>query len=232
MKPRTGMLALAAATLLAGALPAQELIMDAGAFVISRSGTEAGREDFAIRSVTVPDGKHLLAVSTARQPGREIQAALEVTADHVPVTLQLTESVAGRVVRRVNAQLAGQRFSARIVSSDGETAREFPVRGRLALLGEGAFADYYFLPRPAEGDTTAVTLVRSSDARGIAASVRRVGPDTITVAGHSVSAIRFVLRASDGDERQFWTTATGDLMQVAVPRDDVVAVRAELPRHS
>jgi len=231
MTPRTGILALAAATLLAGALPAQEIIMDAGAFIISRSGTETGREDFAIRSVTVANGTHLLVVSTTRQPGRDIQAALEVTADHEPVTLQLTESAAGRVIRRVNAQLAGGRFSARIVSTDGETAREFPVRGRLALLGEGAFADYYFLPRPAEEDTITVTLVRSSDVRGIAATVRRVGPDTITVAGRSVSAIRFALRASDGDERQFWTTSAGDLLQVAIPRDDIVAVRGDLPRH-
>jgi len=231
MTPRTGMLALAAALLLAGALPAQEIIMDAGAFVIRRGGTEAGREDFAIRSVTVPDGKHLLAVSTARQPGREIQAALEVTADHLPVTLQLTESGGGRVLRRVNAQMAGQRFSARIVSIDGETAREFPVRGRLCVLGDGVYADYYFLPRPDEGETREVTLVRSSDARGIAAVVRRVGLDTITIAGRAVPATRFTVRAGDGDERQFWTTSDGDLMQVAISRDDILAVRAELPRH-
>jgi hypothetical protein len=225
-------LVLAAATmLLTRALPAQEIIMDAGAFVIRRAGTEAGREEFAIRSLTVPAGKHLLAVSTTRQPGREIQQALEVTADHTPVTLQLTESGAGRVVRRVNAQLAGQRFSVRIVSTDGETAREFPVRGRVVLLGDGAYAGYYFLPRPEAGDTRALTLVRSSDARDVAASVEQTGTDTITVADRPVVATRFVVRAADGDERQFWTTSTGDLLQVAIPREGIVATRSELPHH-
>jgi hypothetical protein len=217
--------------LLARALPAQEITMDAGVFLILRGGTEAGREEFAIRSLTVPQGKHLLAVSTTRQPGRDVQQALEVTADHTPVTFQLTESGAGRVVRRVNAQLAGERFSARIVSTDGETAREFPVRGRLVMLGDGGFAGYYFVPRPAAGDSQAVTLVRSSDVRGVRATVRHVGADTITVAGRPVPTTRFQIRAADGEERQFWASATGDLLQVAIPSEGTVAVRSELPHH-
>lgn len=210
-------------------LGAQEFL-DAGTFLVQRGGTETGREEFAIRPTAGRQGGTVLLVSTTRLPAREVQQALELATDHTPVTFQQTETAGGRVVRRVSAQLAGVRFSARIVSTDGETAREFPVSSPVAILGDESYAGFYFVPRPEAGSSRTVSIVRAQDVRPVSGSVANLGPDTLTIAGRQVAAQRFALRLADGDERQFWFSAAGDLLQVAVPGSGVVATRAELPR--
>jgi hypothetical protein len=177
---------------------AQELF-DRGVFVITRAGAEVGREEFALRAATGRGAAGLLAVSTTRVNGREIQRALEVTREYVPVSFQQTETSGGRVVSRVTAQLSGIRVSARIASQDGETAREFPVRPPVIILSDDGYSAYYFVPRPDSGQ-------------------------------ERVAARHFRLRIGS-DERHFWFTASGDLLQVSQPARNVIATRAEAPRH-
>ncbi len=215
-----------ALTLAAPAALAAQQFVDTGTFVIVRAGAEAGREEFAIRQTAgARGGPGFLAVSTTRTPGHETQVALELAGDYTPVSLQQTESTGGRVARRVSAQLSGIRFSARIMSADGETAREFPARGPLAIISDEAFSGFYFVPR-----SGAVSVVRARDVRPVGGTVEALGADTVTVAHARIAAQRYVLRMADGDERHFWFTPTGDLLQVAVPSAALVATRAELPR--
>jgi hypothetical protein len=214
-----------AALAAAPALRAQEFL-DAGAFVVQAGGTEAGREEFAIR----PQGTGLLLVSTTRLPGREIQQALELTRTHAPVSFSLTESAGGRVVRRVTLQVAGPRVAARLYSADGEAAREFPARGPVAVLGDGAFAAFYFVPRAEPGAPRRCAVVRSTDVRLTPATVTNEGDDTVLVQARRVPATRYLLRTDDGDERRFWFSADGDLLQVAELSRGLVATRAESAR--
>lgn len=220
-----------AASIPAAALPAQNI--DAGTFIIVRGSAEAGREEFAIREAAGRGARgaerNLILVSTSRLPGKETQVALEVSGDQSPVSLQQTESTAGRVARRVNAQIAGNRFSARLTSNEGESAREFAVRPPVALLSDEAFASFYFMPRADQGAHRAVSVIRSRDVRLITGSVIHQGDDTVRINARPVAARRYLLRLSDGDERQFWFSPTGDLLQVAVPSAGVVATRAEMP---
>ena len=220
------------ALVLPASLAAQEFL-DTGTFLLERSGAEAGRVEFAIRPGPGRQGAPgLLLVATARLRGREIQQALELNNDKVPLTFQQTETSGGRVARRVSAQLNGSRFSARIASADGAMAREFPVRPPLVILGEEECAGFYFVPRADSGEQRSVTVVRALDARAIAGSVEAQGPDTVTVAGQVLNATRYSLKLADGDERLFWFTATGDLLRVAVPATGVVATRTDLTRRS
>lgn len=210
-------------------LPAQEFL-DRGVFLITRGGAESGREEFAIRTGPVPGGgQGMRAVSSTRSGAREIQQVLELTAGFVPVSFQQTVTTDGRVTSRISAQLAGIRFSARLTSQDGETAREFPVRAPVAVLGDEAFSAFYFVPRPTSDAPRAVFIVRPTDVRAVAASVEAAGADTVAIGGTRVSALRYLLRIADGDERQFWITASGDLLQVSLPALQVVATRAEMP---
>ncbi len=219
--PLLAVLALAAPAM----LPAQQFV-DTGTFIIVRAGAEAGREEFAIRQTTGSHGEPgFLSVSTTRTPGREAQVAIELSGDYTPVSLQQTETTGGRVARRVSAQLSGIRFSARIMSADGETAREFPARSPLAILSDDAFSGFYFVPR-----SGSVSVVRARDVRLVSGTVESLGQDTVTVAQRRLPAQRYVLRLADGDERHFWFTASGDLLQVAVPAAALVATRSELPR--
>ena len=215
---------------LASCLTAQEFL-DRGTFVIARGGSEVGREEFAIRPTVGRQGQSgVLAVSTVRENGRELRHALELTADHTPVTFQQTESAGGRVVRRLSAQLAGLRFSARLTSADGEAAREFPVRAPAVVLGDDAFNEYYFVPRPTDDTPRAVSVVRPGDARATAGTVEALGTDTVTIGDRTVAARRFALRLQDGEERLFWVTDSGDLVRVALPATGTTATRSEPPR--
>jgi hypothetical protein len=216
--------------LLSAGLSAQE-VLDRGVFIITRGGVEVGREEFAIRAAALAQGQRgVRAFSTTRYRDREIQHALELTAEYRPLTFQQTESSAGRVIARYSAQLAGQRFSARLDSPEGETAREFPVSSQVVLLGDDVFHAFYFVPRDVAGGARSINLVRPRDARPLSATVQSRGADTVTVAGRTVTALRFIMRAQDGDEREFWVTQEGDLLRASIPARDLVATRAELPR--
>jgi hypothetical protein len=163
-------------------------------------------------------------------PGKETQVALEVAGDQTPVSMQQTETAGNRVARRVTAQLAGNRFSARITSSEGESAREFAVRPPVAFISDDAFSSFYFMPRADQGAHRTVSVVRSRDVRLISGSVIHQGNDTVMIAAQPVAARRYLLRLSDGDERQFWFSPSGDLLQVAVPSQGIIATRSEPPR--
>lgn len=221
-------LAAACLTLATGRLAAQDLF-DRGVFVITRDGAEVGREEFALRPGTGRGSASMLAVSTTRISGREIQRAFEVTRDYVPVSFQQTETAAGRVASRVSAQLSGVRFSVRISSQDGETAREFPVRPPAVILTDDTYAAFYFLPRPDAGER-AVAVVNPLTARSTAGTAEALGQDTVLVAEQRIIARHFRLRVGS-DERHYWFTPSGDLLQVSEPARSLIATRAELPRH-
>lgn len=220
-------LALAAAAPPAGA---QEFL-DRGTFLIERAGTEVGREDFAIRRTTGGGPGAILAVATVHYRDRDLRPALELTGDLAPLSYQLDISAGGRVVERFSAQFARGRIAARIATQQREVLREFPAPppAAVAVLDDDAFHQFYFLPRAAGGGTRALRLLLPRTPTLVDATVRRVGPDTVTVAGRSLPADRFALHLEDGEERIFWFTPSGDLLRVAIPRRDLVATRTSLP---
>ncbi len=224
----TSVAALVLAAAVAPPAAAQQFL-DAGTFLLSHNGAEGGRVEFAIRPNASRQGEPgVLLVSTARLRGREIQQALELSSTHVPVSFQQTETAGMRTVRRVSAQLTGARFSVRIVSADGESAREFPVRPPVVVLGDEDVAGFYFVPRAEPGTPRPVTVVRAQDGRAVAATVEAQGPDTVTVGTQTLGAQRFALQFPGGEHRLFWFTSAGDLLRVATPASGIVATRTEL----
>lgn len=203
--------------------------LDRGTFVIVRNGIEIGREEFAIRPTVGRRGQSgVLSVSTVRFRDREVQHALELSAEQVPISFQETTTQGGRVVVRYSAQLSGARFSARLSSHDGETAREFPVRPPVIILGSEAYSEFYFVPRGTTGAPRTVSVVRPSEAQAVTGTVEALGGETVVIGDRPIAADRFVLRLP-GEDRQFWITPSGDLLRVAVPGQNLVATRAEPP---
>lgn len=204
--------------------------LDRGTLVIARGGAEVAREEFAVRTAGGRPGQSgLLAVSTVRSRDREIQAALELDADHVPISFQETTTSAGRAVQRVTAQLSGIRFSARMTGRDGEVAREFPVRPPVALLSSEAFSQFAYVPRATAGTPRRITVILTDDPRALAGDVEALGPDTVVTAGRSLPAQHFVLRVPGLEDYHFWLSPDGDLLKVAVPGRDLVVTRSEPP---
>ncbi len=202
---------------------------DRGIFVIRHGNAEVGREEFSIRASTSRGAQAFLAVSTIRIGGREVQRALEVSRDYLPLSLQQTESSGGRVVSRISAQLSGIRFSARVATQEGETAREFPVRPPVAILGDDAYSSFYFVPHPDAGSRD-LAVIRPGEPRAQPATVTAGGADTVEVGGRQVPALRYLLKVG-AEERQFWFSPAGDLLQVRDPGKDLLATRLELPQH-
>jgi hypothetical protein len=207
---------------------AQEFL-DRGTFVIERAGNEVGREDFAVRRTAGGGPGAILAVATVHYRDRDLRPALELTGDLAPVSYQVDISAGGRVVERFGAQFAHGRIAARLATQLREVLREFPAPGAVAVLDDDTFHQYLFLPRGAAGGTRTLRILLPREPALVDASVTREGPDTVTVAGRTLSADRFALRLEDGEVRHFWLTPGGDLLRVAIPRRDLLATRTALP---
>jgi len=207
--------------------PAQEFL-DRGTFLIERAGNEVGREEFAIRSARAGAGG-ILAVATVHYRDRELRPALDLTGDLQPVGYQLDVSSAGRVVERLSIQFGRGRIAVRLASQQREGLREFPAEPRIAVLDDDIFHQFYFLPRAAAGGVLALRFLQPRSPAVVGGTVRRVGADTVSVGGRTLPADHFALLLDTGEERDFWFTASGDLLRVAIPSREIVATRTALP---
>lgn len=211
--------------------PAQE-VLDRGTFLIERAGNEVGREDFAIRRAPERAGAgSILAVATVHYRDRELRPALDLSGDLKPVGYQLDVSSAGRVVERLSIQFGRGRISVRLASQQREVLREFPASPGLAVLDDDVFHQFYFLPRPASGGALPLRLLLPRTPAIVGGSVRRIGDDTVTVGGRGLPADHFAILLDTGEQRDFWFTASGDLLRVAIPSREIVATRTALPPH-
>ena len=208
---------------------AQQGFLDQGTFVIARGGDEIGREEFAIRPVAGARGEGgMLAVATVRYRDRELRAALELTLAHVPVSYQLDVTAAGRVEQRLTGQFSRGRFAVRIATPAREVAREFAIPPAAVVLDDDIFDQYYFVPR-ANGAPEQVSVVRPRQSTLVVGEVRSLGHDTVLVGGRSVAAEHYVLTLHGDDRREFWFSASGDLLKVALPSGPITATRLSLP---
>ena len=221
---------LAILALLAPARAAAQEFMDQGVFMISRGGVEIGREEFAVRATSGRQGRPgLLAVATDHYREREVRGALELTNDHDPISYQADVSVAGHLTERLSGQLARGRFAVRLVTPAGEVVREFPVPSNVVVLDDDGFDQFYFFPRPVADAAQPVNVLRPRERRVVTGEVRTMGTDTVAVASRGVPATRYALVLAGGDTRQFWFSASGTLLQIAIPARDIVATRSSLP---
>lgn len=209
-----------------GRAAAQEF-SDRGVLVIERGSAETGRVEFALRRTVSKGG--LLLVAATRTPAHDVDVALELSRDSMPVNFQQTETVGGRVVRRVSATVSGRRFSARASSADYEVARQLPVSPPLLILGEEDYAAFAFLPRPDSGATRAVTVIRTADLTSVIALVDGGIADSVRIQGRKLPCRRFVLHFPDGEERRFWISSGGRLLRVSIPGSGIFVTRAEPP---
>ena len=210
---------------------AQQGFLDQGTFVIARGGDEIGREEFAIRPVAGARGEGgMLAVATVRYRDRELRAALELTLAHVPVSYQLDVTTAGRVEQRLTGQFSRGRFAVRIATPAREVAREFAIPPAAVVLDDDIFDQYYFVPLP-HGPSDRISVVRPRQTTLASAQVRDLGPDTVAVAGHNLSAEHYAVVLPGEDGREFWFSRSGDLLKIALPGSGITATRLSLPSH-
>lgn len=207
---------------------AQDAVIDAGSFTISRGGTTVGREAFSIRRVN----GGTVATATVVYADQRLVPVLTLDSAGVPVRYQLeVRSAAGREILLTGRAAAGY-FSIKSETRRGEAARELPLRPAARLVDDGIFHQWYFVAQDAVSRESAVPLIRPREAAQATVQVTPPVADTIRIDTRLVSALRTSATGPDGIVRDIWADTDGHLL--AVSQDSAgtttMARRDELPR--
>lgn len=220
--------AFAATTALATRTSAQVTTVDEGRFNILRGGQKVGTEDFKIRSTADPSGAVLTATATVAYDDRRLSPTLRTDAGGSPLAYQVEVRVGSELQERLSGQIGRGRFSARVRTPTGESAKEYIVSDGALVLDDNVFHQYYFLGRRDRVGTLPVVIPRRNVQ--VAARVESRGNEQITIGGQSVTARQLVLVLPGEAPRHVWLDAQGRVLKVMLESSGVVAVRDELPR--
>lgn len=212
----------------APAVPAQTTLLDEGSFTIMQGNTRIGREEFAIRRTPGPGGDVLVANATVMLSDQRLSPALRTDSAGAPLAYQLEVRTGTEVQERLTGQIGRGRFSARVRTPRGESAREYIVSDGALVLDDDVFHQYYFLAASQRSGSIPVVIPR----RNVQLSMRveNAGSDRVTIRGTELQARRLVLTEPGGAVRQIWVDSQGRVLRVSLDGRGITAVRDEPPR--
>jgi hypothetical protein len=222
------LLCLAAMVLAAAPLAGQTTIPDDGSLSISRAGDRIGREDFSIRHVPTTAGAFETLTRGVVVTGTH-RVTMDLSADSIglPIRFQSKTSDDGRATDSYRAEVLGRRFSARAVRDAGETARELMLPAGTLIVEDGVFHPLQFVVARGLGVVSAVVPSRGKVVR---LTVEAGEADRVSIALQSIEARRYVVREDAGVVREVWVDNNGRLLKVAIPAQQIVAIRDDAPR--
>jgi hypothetical protein len=207
--------------------------VDEGTFRLTTGGRATATETFSIRQ----RGEGAEAVIIARGrivyregPQKELTTTLQVSGEALrPSAYDL--KVEGAEAQQILARMAGTRFSARVVNSSGERAREYLVSEGALVAEEGVAHHHYFVvSRGRAGVPVRVPIIVPLQGQQVWANVTSGPEETIQVAGQSVSARRLTVSIENNGDRQVWVDAQGRVLRLEIPARSIVAERTALPQ--
>lgn len=207
---------------------AQTEVVDEGTFRLSVRGTAVGTETFSIRRSGSGSGATLVAQGrVVLDTGEQTRALLQL--DGAPLRPSAYQiEVTGSEKQSIRGQAAGNRFRAQIVSTAGETMREYLASDGAVILDDGVAHQYYFLV-PAIGERDRIPIIIPRQSRQISATLRDGGSETIQVDGQSVSARRIHVEPAGLAARTVWIDSEGRVLRLQIPDDGFLAERTQLP---
>jgi len=228
MTPRAmawAIVALAMATPQIGA----QTVLDEGSFTILLAGSRAGRETFVIRRQAGPAASAgYLASGTVLYADRRLAPALATDAAGVPLTYTLDVRTGTVRTARVSAQITRGRFTLRIQTPTGESARELVLPVGAVLVDDDIFHEYFFVALASRHGP--VSLLDPRRGTQTSAQVVDNGPERVLVGGRSIDANRLTITDVTARVRLLWVDAQGRVVRVEIPDRQVVAVRDDPPR--
>ncbi len=221
----------ALASLVIGALSAagQVTSVDEGSFTILRSGERAGRESFSIRSAPGPVARALVAQGLIALDSLRMAPALNCDTAGFPARYQIEVRRDGRVMETHSGQASLNRYSARTLRENGESAREFRLPAGTVAVEDEVMHQLWFIARRGPGARVPVLVPR----RGVIETVvvEMAGTERLTVDATEIDARHLALRTEgSGIVRDVWVDASGRLLRVSIPALTLVAMRDEAPR--
>ena len=218
---------LGALVLVPSASPAQVTVVDQGSFTISRGGTPVGRESFMIRRTASPGGDILVASATVELNDQRLAPALRTDAAGAALAYQVEVKSGADVRERLSGNLGRGRFSARVRTSRGESAKEYIVADGALVLDDDVFHQYYFLSGTNRGGAVPVVVPRRNIQ--VAMRVEDAGKETVKLGAGSVEARHLVLTEPDGSTRHVWVDSVGRVLKVSLEGRGIVATRDRPP---
>jgi hypothetical protein len=212
----------------AAAFAQQSVSVDEGTFTIMRGGTRIGREEFSIRRNPSPGGDVLVASATVTLTDQRLSPALRTDSAGAPLAYQLEVRVGNEVQERLTGQIGRGRFSARVRTPRGESAREYIVSDGALVLDDDVFHQYYFLAASQRTGSVPVVIPRRNVQQSM--RVESAGSDRVTIRGVDIQARRLVLTEPDGAVRQIWVDSEGRVLRVSLDARGIIATRDEAPR--
>jgi hypothetical protein len=212
-------------------LSAQGATLDEGSFDISVNGQRVGTETFAIRRIGTGSGASIVARSRiVRQNGaQEIRTSLQLQGNP-PQPTGYEIVVQGDAAQRILARAAGDRFTVRFISPEGERMREYLIRGHAALLDDGIAHQYYFLRALMGSNNSAdLTLIIPRLSRQTSAHIAVQGQDDIKIGNRTIAATEYTLQPSGAGQQHFWTDDQGHVLRVSIPDRGFIAQRTAPP---
>jgi hypothetical protein len=208
---------------------AKAQLLDEATLLVRRGDVILGREDFSVTRTNLSDGSvgfrlAVVASYPERRAAITLRPLVEFGADSLPRTVQL--DVTNEGTQRILTEFGSRRITIRAISSDGESAREYPAVRR-PLVADDSILSLYALP-PGSGPGP-VRLVAPRHRTQQDYRLANRGQETSTVVGQSLTMLHLVL-TSGTDERHLWYDEEGRLMKVEIPTRDVTAERVERRR--
>jgi len=206
---------------------AQVSIVDEGSFTIFEQGARIGRESFTIRRNRAPSGDVLIANATVELGERRLSPALRADTSGAPLAYQVEVKQGVDVVEKLSGQLGRGRFSARVKTPAGESAKEYLVSNGAIVLDDDIFHQYYFVAQGNRSGTVPVVLPRRSTQ--VMVRVQAAGQEQVVVGGTPVEGQHITLTFPDGERRDVWADTRGRVLKVELERRKTVALRDEPP---
>ena len=204
---------------------AQGRIVDEGTFAVTRAGA-SHTENFRIARI---ENGLIRATGQVVSPAQRITSALTFDSLGTPVKYDVTVTEKGVKTATVAAERGAGRLTSRSSDQRGdESMREYPLTaGQSVLVDDGLVHHLYAVAVGRKPGSVQVIDPRGSHVG--AATLSAMGLEPVEVGGKSVTGTHYSL-VSGGVRRDFWLDASGRLLRVEVPSQQLVAAREELPR--
>lgn len=203
-------------------------VVDEGTFTVTEKGAPVGRESYRIARTPGPGGQVYLVKGQSALGENRISTTLGVDSLGLPVSYRSEHTVRGQLVQLLQGRGRPGRFSVLKETRSGESAREYLLNSGALLMDEDVFHHFYFVPFGAKLAHLVVIAPRTAEQGRFRVEDR--GPESIEIAGQSITSRRYSLIGSSEAGRDVWIDEKGRLLKVAIPEKGLIALRDDPPR--
>jgi len=214
-----------------GLLSGQNVLVDEGSFRLTVNGEIVGREEFSIRRVGRGEEARLIlrgAIEMDLPSGRRaLTPALEATGGNMAVTAYQLK-VTGAKNSEIYVSRSGQRYLAKVISSQGEEVREFRAGpGSVLIDRDVAHQHHLLLPFLNGGSDVSLTLLEPEAGQQVRMTLSFQGDEEVRVGTELVQGRHYRLSGGEAT-RDVWFDGQGRILRVAVPQRGYLAERESL----